>query len=345
MLACAPACSTGLDAGGRYEVHELLRQYGNERLGQTPGEEKAIRDRHCVYYATFLQDREARLIGREQGEALAEIEAEIDNVRAAWGWALSQGRTEDIDRSLGSLAEFYHVRAWYQEGEAAFARAAQWLAELRADTSSPSSLVLGRVLARQGWFCNRLGLVDRAGEHLQESLDILRALSARRDTAYALSYLGEVSAEEGSSQHEEALHIFREIGEQRGIAVSLRALGWNLIPQGEYEAARQRLQESLTLYRELGNQQGMADTLGGLGYVTWVLGEFEAAKRLHQEGHTLSREIGDQGGVALVLARLARDACGLKEYEEGKQLYRKSLTLFQEIGDLAGMAMVVGDLS
>jgi tetratricopeptide (TPR) repeat protein len=173
----------------------------------------------------------------------------------------------------------------------------------------------------------------------------LRELDARREIAYALSYLGRVFAEEGNPQHEQALDILRKIGDQRGIAVSLHALGWNLIPQGEYEAARRRLQESLALYRELGNRQGMADALGGLGYVTWVLGEFEAAKRIHQESYALSHEVGDQGGVALSLARWARDACGLQEYEEAKQLYGQSLALFREIGNLAGMAMVLGDLS
>lgn len=343
MLACGPT--------GRYEVHELLRQYGNERLGQAPEEKKAVRDRHCAYYVAFLQDREAPLLGREQRKALAEIEVEIDNLRAAWDWALSQGRLEDVDRALESLAEFYHIRAWYQEGEAAFARAAQRLAEEQADVGSrpgatrPPALLLGRVLARQGWFCDCLGLVEQASTLLRESLDILRELGARRDVAFALSYLGGVYAEEGSPQHEQALHIFREVGEQRGIAVSLRALGWNLIPQGEYEAARERLQESLTLYRELGNRQGMADALGGLGYVSWILGEFETARRIHQESYALACEIGDQGGEALALARLARDACGQEKYGEAKQLYGKSFALFQEIGNLAGMAMVLGDRS
>jgi predicted ATPase/DNA-binding SARP family transcriptional activator len=220
MLVCGLA--------GRYEVHELLRQYGNERLVQAPGEEKTIRNRHCAYYAAFLQGREAQLIGREQVKALAEIEAEIGNVRAAWDWAVAQVRIEDIDRSLGSLAEFYHMRARFYEGEEAFARAAQMLAGgqpdvgRRAGAARRSALVLGRVLARQGRFCDALGLVEKAGERLRESLDILGGLDARREMAYALSYLGDVHAEQGKPQYQEALAIFRKVGDQRGVATSLR---------------------------------------------------------------------------------------------------------------------------
>jgi predicted ATPase/DNA-binding SARP family transcriptional activator len=343
VLECGPS--------GRYEVHELLRQYGRERLDKVPAEERAVQDRHCAYYAEYLQAREARLVGSEQSKALAEIEAEIDNVRAVWDWAVTQGRIEDMDCCLESLAEFYDIRAWYQEGEAAFARAAQRLAEECADASSqqgdarPCALALGKALARQGQFCDRLGLTEQASALLRKSLAILRELDARREVAYALSYLGRVFTEQGSPQHREALAIFEKIGDRRGMAICLRALGWNLVPQGEYGAARQLVQQSLTLFRELGDQRGMALSLMQLGYTSWVLGEYEAAKRLHQESYALSQGIGDREGMATALGVLARDACGLGEYERGKQLYGESLALFQNVGSLQGMAWVLGDLS
>jgi tetratricopeptide (TPR) repeat protein len=272
-------------------------------------------------------------------------------VRAAWDWAVSQGRIGDMDRSMASLAEFYHVRAWFHEGAAAFGRAARRLAGKQADigsrleTSRPSALLLGRVLARQGWFCDYLGLVEQASELLRESLDILSELGARRETAYALLYLGGVYAELGKPQYQEALDIFREIGDRRGIALALRHLGWGAIVQGEYGAARQLLQESLTLFRELGHPQGIAESLGSLGYVTWALGEYGEAQRLHWESHALFRDIGDPQGIASSLACLARDACGLEEYAEGRRLYRESLAQFRDTGGLAGTAMVLGDLS
>jgi tetratricopeptide (TPR) repeat protein len=343
MLACGPT--------GRYEVHELLRQYGRERLAQLPAEEEAVRSRHCAAYATYLQSRQAALIGREQGKALAEIEAEIGNVRAAWDWAVSQIRMEEIETSLGSLAEFYYLRAWYQEGEAVFARAAQRLTEGRTvvgssqETSRRSALVLGRILAQQGRFCDRLGLPGKADMLLRESLAMLRQLSARRETAYALSYLGDALVEQGSPQYQEALGIFREIGDQRGVATALRALGGKLVPQGEYGEARRLAQESLALFRALGNAKGTRGSLGNLGYIAWVLGEYEEAQRLHQEAYALSQEIGDRDGMAQALMSLGRDAAGLREYERSRQLYHKGLAIERDIGNLSGVAVALGDLS
>jgi len=349
------------DPGGRYGVHELLRQYAAERLGEAPAEEKAARDRHCTHYAGFLQGREADLIGRNQKQALAEIGAEIENVRAGWDWAVTQGRVEEMDRSLDSMAEFYHIRAWFQEGEETFARAARRLAEEQESAAAltgaraqegivdrESRTVLGKVLSQQGWFCSWLGLVEKSNELLQTSLAIFRDLGARREMAYALYDLG-VNAliwetwEDGKPLLLEGLAIFKEIGDRRGIALSLGSLGQVAIVQGEYRTAKQLHQGSLTIFRELGNQRGIADSLDHLGYTTWALGKYGVAKQLHQESRALHEEIGGQYGIAGSLSLLAIDACGLGEYGEAKKLFRESLAIYKEIG-ISGEEGVLGDL-
>jgi predicted ATPase/DNA-binding SARP family transcriptional activator len=333
----------GLD--GRYEMHELLRQYVAEKLGEVPAKEEAARDRHCAYYAGFLQQREADLIGWNQRRALAEIGDEIENVRASWDWAVDQGRIEDMDRSLESLAEFYRMRARFREGEEAFARAAHKLARVQSDidsrpeTGRESRILLGKVLLQQGRFCDPLGLAGKGVELLQESLAILRELGAQREMAYALCYLGE------KPLCQEALAIFQETGDRRGIALALRELAGVARGQGEHGPARHLFQESLAIFRELGNQEEIAFTLRVLGYMAWILGEYKAAKELYQESLSLYREIGDQRGVADSLEYLGSNALyGFREYDEAKQLLQESLAIYEEIGDLYGMAVALESL-
>ena len=338
----------GRDPAGRYGIHELLRQYAAEQLEKVTADKEAVQDRHCVYYADFLQGREADLTGAGQKQALAEIGAEIENVRAAWDWAVALGKVEELDRSLESLAEFYRIRAWFQEAEEAFARAAQRLAEVQEEVRDRrSKMALGKVLLKQGRFCHSLGLVEKATDLLQESLSMLRDLGARREVAYALNYLGYCVGLRGRDHQpllQEALAISKEIGDRRGMAHPLVGLGWIATEQGQYKAAKQLFQESLALFRELGNQEGIADSLHGLGYIAWLLGEYGEAKQLHQESLALSREVGDQKGIADALHRLAQDIAGLEEYREAKQLYQESLALHKEIGNLRGIAHVFSDL-
>jgi predicted ATPase/predicted Ser/Thr protein kinase len=341
------------DPAGRYGIHELLRQYAADKLRRADklevrAEEDAVRDRHCAYFAEFLQQREAQLIGRAQKQALAEVGAETENVRAAWDWAVAQGKIKEIDCSLESLAEFYRIRAWFQEGEEAFARAAQRLAQVQEEIKDHTSkMVLAKVLLQQGQFCRSLGLLEKASELTQRSLAIFRDLGAQREVAYALCSLGYLVAlrgGEGKPLNQEALATSKEIGDQRGIALSLWSLGLNATDQGEYGTARQRLQESLALFRELGNHEGIAGSLGGLGYIAWLLGEYGEAEQLHQESLARSREVGDQRGMANALSSLLGDVAGLEQYGQAKQLGQESLAIFREIGDLFGVETAVGNL-
>ena len=78
------------EPNGRYQIHELLRQYAEARLEATPDEMLRIHNLHTTYYARFLDERNNDLNGGRQRDASLEIEAEIDNIRAAWSWAVER---------------------------------------------------------------------------------------------------------------------------------------------------------------------------------------------------------------------------------------------------------------
>jgi predicted ATPase len=92
--------------GGRYEVaHELLRQHAAERL-EDSGKADAVRAAHSAYYAEFLHQREGELRGHRQSRTLGEIEADFENVLAAWAWALQRRDYAIIHRSMEGLRLF-----------------------------------------------------------------------------------------------------------------------------------------------------------------------------------------------------------------------------------------------
>jgi predicted ATPase/DNA-binding SARP family transcriptional activator len=112
---------------GRYEMLEVLRQYAEEKLRETPQERDKTHHRHCEYYAWFLHQREAHLKGERQKEALEEIGEEIENVRAGWQWAIAHGKTEEIGKSSASLYRFYEAHCRFQEREEALEEAVEGL--------------------------------------------------------------------------------------------------------------------------------------------------------------------------------------------------------------------------
>jgi hypothetical protein len=74
----------------RNAMHELPRQYAAGKLAENPVHKRIVRDRHGAYYCATLQRRESDLKGAGQPAALAEIEADFENVRSAWEWAVSR---------------------------------------------------------------------------------------------------------------------------------------------------------------------------------------------------------------------------------------------------------------
>src|SRR5439155_7520691 len=98
------------DARGRFDIHEVLRQYAAEKLDEAPGDRGEIEHRHAKYYLELAQLAEPELRGEEQGKWLELLEREHDNLRAALHWAMENGEVEIGLLLGGALWRFWYMR-------------------------------------------------------------------------------------------------------------------------------------------------------------------------------------------------------------------------------------------
>lgn len=91
------------NAQGRYEMHDLLRQYADEQLRANMDEYEQAHDAHCRYYAQLLSQHQAELTGEEAPTTLHALQAERENMRAAWDWAISQRRVAEVNLLMECL--------------------------------------------------------------------------------------------------------------------------------------------------------------------------------------------------------------------------------------------------
>ncbi|RPI78267.1 MAG: NACHT domain-containing protein, partial [Chloroflexi bacterium] len=112
-----------VSGSGRYIIHELLRQYLVEKLCDQCGTYNPVRDLHCDYFAEFMLRQERRLKGSEQKSALAEIDAELDNLRHAWSWAVEQEKRDMLGKLIEGLFLYYQMRSLVREGLELFRKA------------------------------------------------------------------------------------------------------------------------------------------------------------------------------------------------------------------------------
>ena len=99
----------------RYRMLETIHQYALNRLGET-GEEAQWRNRHFAWVLALAEESFEPLSGREQREWLDRIAREIDNFRAALGWAAEQ----KLSAAFRMVPENY--RSWVRRVHVAEAR-------------------------------------------------------------------------------------------------------------------------------------------------------------------------------------------------------------------------------
>jgi predicted ATPase/DNA-binding SARP family transcriptional activator len=352
-----------LTRDGRYHLHELLRQFSADKLAAAPLEQTATSERHSTTFLTFLQEHEARFIGKQQKGTLDEIQAEIENVRAAWTWAVARGLVEGIDRALECLFQFYWLRSHFQEGEEAFRSLTEQLlppstdrATLATSQGARFEIRLGKALARQGAFCTQLGWYDLASDLLQHSLVLARRHEAQIEIAFCLNFLGDVAWEREDAQvaeqrYTESLTISQAVGHQLGMAESLARLGWlNAIIKGAYRLAKQQLHQSLGLMRTLENQAGVAFLLDRLGAMVFCLGEYAEGEEYCRESLACYTELNHQLGMAKATGGLALAAWGRggNSLIAARQLFEASLAMCREAGhrpETAYRLMFLGHVS
>jgi len=293
-------------AEGRYEVHELLRQHAAEQLATSPDKERGICDRHAAYYAAALEHWAADLKGPRQQAAVAEMEAEIEDARAAWDWAVQQGQVEHLDQAMDGLGWFYFWRGRYAEGESTYRAAVDALSTAGPGRSTARvswQRTLARVLAWQSIPNMDLGYTETVRDLSRRSLALLEECEragdeVRLERAFALFVAGAWACQCSDGREtrillEQSVDLYRALGARWETAGVLSWLGATLQALGLYEQAAQACREALAIHRQLGDQRGIAESLGGLGWVLLDQGDLAEAERLLREGLARSRPLSN----------------------------------------------------
>lgn len=321
--------------GGRYQIHELLRQYGAEQLAETNLADDIHND-HCAYYADFLHQRELGLASHNQLMLRDEVDAEFDNIRAAWRWAVVHREVELLAKALEGLRAFITLKGWWQEGAIAFGQAVEAL-ESSSGLTEQEEIILVQLLARQSHCCEFSGQRDKVHELDEKGRAILRRMGPRPDMPFAIRMLSPYSVE----GFQEALAVFEKFGNRWGIASCLLELGHIARASADYAEAQRCYRVSLAMFREEGDRWWMVACLVSLSATLSILGEVSEAGWLEEECLAIASELDSQWNIAQIHYELAVAAWGRCGYEEAEEHARESLAIFREIGYEEGICQAL----
>lgn len=318
---------------GRYELHELLRQYATRKLDEAEETDQG-RSRHLSYYLKLAKEAEPGLRSAEQTTWLNRLHTEIGNLRAALAWSLEGGDAAIGLRLAAALGQFWFMRSQqYDEG-------LEWLERILSATE-PATQVEERAKAYNwlGQFALYENADATANEAFGKSLALYRELGDKTGIADSLLYLGDVASFQGDDMgarslyadarlvYEDSLAVLNEQGDDWTIARSLNLLGEIARTMEDYASARSFYEDSLTIRRKLTDTRGVAVSLQNLGHVARYQGDIRRATTYFKEGLTLSQKVGDAASVAGCLAGLAGTA---KQPVQAARLFGAAETAFRD---------------
>lgn len=322
--------------GGRYQIHELLRQFAGEKLAANATALAETQDRHMAYFADFLRENEPELKSEAQLDALQAIDGELDNIRVAWRRTVGQRAAAPIEAAMGSLLLYYQMRGRVREGLELFRAAAETFAE-------EGGLLGLKLQLFKTWFdAGVLSASDPSASFYREAFDKVQQLGEDESMAMPLALfawttglLDEVTPLRRFYSSNYQYH--RERGNTWGAAWAAYSLGtartmmYGREPNAEELAEGLRyLEESLALFREFGNPWATTYALHAAAEVLMAQEEYERARELYHESLQICRHVGDPGGVAYALHGLGEIAGRLQEYEGSWRYLNDALQISYE---------------
>jgi predicted ATPase/transcriptional regulator with XRE-family HTH domain len=330
LLALASKSLVRRAESGRYDLHEVVRQFAWSHLAQDPQGE-ATCDRHCDFYLALLRDREAALKGPAQREALRELTAEIDNVRVAWVWAVKREKILSIGQALRSFVLLFDLGGWLGEGIDHLELVVQGLRARAEDEEARK--VLGQALTQQADLLFRLGRFDQAVTRLEESLSILRPIGDPALLVAPLIFNGTIMHLKGEIAAaqllvDEGLACAQAAGDQWFTAYALYNQGYIAALLGRYAEGYEQMLAGLARWRALGDPRYTALGLNFISRTAIKLGHYEDAQAFLQESLNLCTQLGDRWGRGTAYRYLGLCALAQGHIEEAQSLIQKSLDIF-----------------
>jgi tetratricopeptide (TPR) repeat protein len=281
-----------MDASGeRYRLLDTVRHYAQERLEESRDADEA-RERHLQFYLGLAEKARPELAGAKQGEWLARLDLERENLLAAHAWCDRAPHGAEHGLTLAYLLRPY----WLNRGLLGLGYRFTEEA-LNRSGAGARDFARSRGLFIAGQFSLVMGRYDEARRSLEESVQIAR-----------------------------------EIGDPRRVAAALQPLGMAHAGQGDLPTARRYLEEAVALAEQQGQQREVAAAGNALAQLCRVEGDLARAEALYAQVLALMRKLEDRESIAIVLLNLAMVAIGRGDGERARIMLLEVLAIADEIG-------------
>lgn len=321
---------------GRYQIHELLRQFGKERLNSHPEEKQEASENHSRYYVELLKSAEKKILGEDLIQIRELVRNDKENIRAALQWSVIYWQAPEIAAALYAYMVFYFVQGWH-EGREAFQELISYI-----QINRPIDQAYYTARTFFAMYAASITHLDEAEKVCREDLPLLRELKLGSELGICLLTLGIIACDHGeydlAKEHLlESIRFLKENNRDSMTAEALLWLGYVIYLQGDYAEAKNHFDDSYQIYRNVNDLVGTSFALSKLGLIADALQDYASARNYHEQGLEIFSRFGDKAGIGYTNSRMSLTSYGEGNYAEAIQYGRLGLESFTEIGHLWGI--------
>jgi eukaryotic-like serine/threonine-protein kinase len=178
----------------------------------------------------------------------------------------------------------------------------------------------------------------------QEALKIWRSVGQKRGLAFSLNEMAKAQASLGNNKDalpnfEEALQVRREIGDKRGLGDTLIDMGNFSNERGDHDQALKQYKEALDLERDLGNEGMQAICLNNIGTAYSEKGQYEDSLTYYQQALQLREKSKVPQDIVEAIHNLGETYADVGQYDKAIAYYLRALDLRRSMNDQRGAAI------
>ena len=317
-------------AEGRFDLHEIVRQFALARLRSTRARHALVAKRHGEYFAQLLLRLAADLRSPAEVAADTMLRQELANIQAAWRRAIDASSIDIVERMAAPLVAVLQTRGRIPEAIAEAERAAALLGK-QPGHRVPSLLRLqwGRAAIGNARQISRRELEGAREDSRTASPDVV---------ARHLYYLAALEYREGNLDRAEAIsdeafelaHDSAD-AEVRMLVHNLKGSLANL--RSRFEPAQELLAAGLEAARALGAPSAIGGMLCSLAVPLTYIGRFDDAAALNAEALSLYQRLGRNATMGNIHSNLASIECARGNVSQAIEHGRAAVLMARDAGD------------
>ncbi len=150
--------------------------------------------------------------------------------------------------------------------------------------------------------------------------------------------------DEALQLHREALKIYREIGDERGIGDTYTDMAYAYRLNGQYTEALDYNLKNMEICKKTGFLHGLGQAYGNIGIIYYYQEDYDKALEYYEKHYIVGKQNNNGYEQLIALNNMGEvyDKCG--DFEKSISLYREAVQIADSLGSLYQAAYILGNI-